>query len=70
MEAKYMSRCGLCAGDIEPGDEIGKIEGEWCCQTCVATDSELQAGHRQAMRDASLRAVTEPSVGGGEHARR
>ena len=35
IRASFDSRCPSCLEDIHEGDEIGMIDGEWCCAECV-----------------------------------
>lgn len=33
--ARFDGRCKSCERDIAEGDEIGLVDGEWCCEECV-----------------------------------
>lgn len=33
--ASFPGRCASCNDRIEPGDEIGYVDDEVCCETCV-----------------------------------
>lgn len=33
--ASWPQKCPGCGEQITEGDEIGLIEGEWCCAYCV-----------------------------------
>jgi hypothetical protein len=35
IHAGYAQKCGGCGEDIEVGDTIGMVEGEWVCENCV-----------------------------------
>lgn len=35
ITASYDSKCPGCGSQIEVGDEIGRVEGDWCCADCV-----------------------------------
>lgn len=35
IHARFDGRCKACGMDIEEGDLIGLVDGEWCCQDCV-----------------------------------
>lgn len=35
ITAGYASRCPDCDGPILEGDDIGLVEGEWVCESCV-----------------------------------
>lgn len=34
-EAQYDGKCPGCGGDIERGDRIAKVEGDWVCDVCL-----------------------------------
>lgn len=35
ITARYDEKCPGCGGDIHAGDAIGKVDGDWCCESCV-----------------------------------
>lgn len=35
IEAGFDSVCA-CGARIREGDPIGRVDGEWCCEACVA----------------------------------
>lgn len=35
IRATFDSMCPGCGNVIEEGDEIGRLDGEWCCEVCV-----------------------------------
>lgn len=42
VTATYDSRCGLCDGMIEEGEPIGRVDGEWCCEDCIAESGRVR----------------------------
>jgi hypothetical protein len=38
--AFYSGKCPGCGGDIEEGESIGKVDGDWCCADCVDEHGE------------------------------
>lgn len=38
-EAGYRSTCA-CGAQIDEGDDIGCVDGEWCCADCVESMGE------------------------------
>lgn len=32
--AKYHGICERCLGDIDPGDEVGYLDDDLCCEEC------------------------------------
>jgi hypothetical protein len=39
IDAGYRSTCA-CGHQIEEGDPIGQVDGEWVCEDCVASMGE------------------------------
>jgi hypothetical protein len=35
IEAEFGCKCPGCGEPIEPGDQIGVVDGEWICAECV-----------------------------------
>ena len=35
VKARYGSKCPGCGERIEEGDDIGLVDGDWCCSECV-----------------------------------
>jgi hypothetical protein len=35
IEARYPKKCPGCGDQIDEGDDIGMVEGEWVCEDCV-----------------------------------
>lgn len=35
ISAQFSSKCPGCGGDIEEGERIGLVDGDWCCELCV-----------------------------------
>jgi hypothetical protein len=38
--AEFESECPSCGERIEPGDQIGLVEGDWSCDQCVSEFGE------------------------------
>lgn len=35
IAANYRKKCPGCGEQIEEGDQIGKVDGDWVCADCV-----------------------------------
>lgn len=40
IPARFSKKCPGCGERIEEGDEIGKVDGDWCCEECVDAHGE------------------------------
>lgn len=40
IRASFHSECKCCERKIEPGERIGLVDGEWCCEECVDEHGE------------------------------
>lgn len=45
IQARYTTKCPGCGERIEEGENIGMVDGDWCCEMCVTdnhgeTDAE------------------------------
>jgi hypothetical protein len=43
IKAQFQSRCGWCDETIYEGDDIEKVEGEWCHKDC-ANEAVVEGG--------------------------
>lgn len=42
ISAHYSTKCPGCGEQIEEGDPIGLVDGDWCCEECVDENGEDQ----------------------------
>lgn len=40
ISARFDGKCKCCEMEISEGDQIGRVDGEWCCESCVEEHGE------------------------------
>lgn len=40
IPARYAGKCPGCGQHIAEGDNIGRVDGDWCCAECVDEHGE------------------------------
>lgn len=40
IAARFDGKCPSCEKRIDEGDQIGLVDGEWCCEECVEEHGE------------------------------